>query len=213
MKLEKFNISNIFNDNKSKSIIIYGSENGGKSSIVDYLLNKEPRFKSGIIIARDDELEQYYSKYNKHYKLLNAEELDLTILKNVINNQISVILNSYNNTHFVIVFDSYFKYMTDINCIDILRDLFFNYFIYNITIIVTLNYPVILAPSIFNYFDYTFILESYGLKERIKLYNYYEKSIMSFDQFNELNKKYINKYNMLVIDNIMKKNYHFNIHN
>lgn len=168
--------------------LIYGKRKTGKTYLINYLCKSLTT--QMVIISSTDKIDMFYSK-----RYPNAEihhEYNSEIITRVFEKQ------QNNENNLIIIFDDCFPSYgpSDKNLIK----LFENHEELNLTIYMTLLYPMFLHPRIKAAFTHVFLFAENNISIQKKLYEQYAKIYSKFEDFQ---KEYINwtqDYGVMVID-------------
>jgi adenylate kinase len=175
---------------------IYGIRNTGKTTLIkDIYKNIETNSKNVNYIAFTHNLHR-----EEYDPLYTYEGYNENIISKILTSQKQLIKNN-KKRHLVVILDDVMVSRKD-TLANIFYELIFNARCYHISIILSLQYPSLLPPSIRANFDYIFIsTNDYIISHRKKYYEQYG-TFTSLEKFNQImDKNKLHKYSFLCLIN------------
>ena len=216
LELKKFNMSKITflpNENKGPVVVLIGRRDTGKSFLVRDLLYYHRNIPIGTVISGTEAGNGFYSAHVP--KLFIHEEYNSGIIENILKRQRSVIkevkkqIQVYKKTQidpraFCILDDCLFdaSWTKD----KMMRLLFMNGRHWKIMLIITMQYPLGIPPTLRTNIDYVFILREPYIANRKRIYENYAGMFPTFESFCQVMDQCTENFECLVIDNNVKSN-------
>ena len=216
LELKKFNMNKITfnpNENKGPVVVLIGRRDTGKSFLVRDLLYYHRNIPIGTVISGTEAGNGFYSAHVP--KLFIHEEYSSGIIENILKRQRSVIkevkkqIQIYKKSQidpraFCILDDCLFdsSWTKD----KMMRLLFMNGRHWKIMLIITMQYPLGIPPTLRTNIDYVFILREPYIANRKRIYENYAGMFPSFESFCQVMNQCTENFECLVIDNNVKSN-------
>ena len=216
LELKKFDMKNIsFKSNESKGpvIVLIGKRDTGKSFLVRDLLYYHQDIPIGTVISGTEEGNGFYGKMVP--RLFIHNEYNTAIIENILKRQRNVLkqikkeMESYKRTTidpraFVILDDCLYDntWARD----KMMRLLFMNGRHWKIMLVITMQYPLGIPPTLRTNIDYVFILRENYIANRRRIYDNYAGMFPTFESFCQVMDQCTENYECLVINNNVKSN-------
>jgi hypothetical protein len=216
LQLQKFDMKNIsFKPNESKGpvVVLIGRRDTGKSFLVRDLLYYHQEIPIGTVISGTDEGNGFYGKMVP--KLFIHNEYNTAIIENILKRQKTVLkqvkkeIETYKRSTidpraFVILDDCLYDntWARD----KMMRLLFMNGRHWKIMLIITMQYPLGVPPTLRTNIDYVFILREPYIANRKRIYDNYAGMFPTFESFCQVMDQCTENYECLVINNNSKSN-------
>ena len=216
LELKKFDMKSIKftnNDTKGPVIVFIGRRDSGKSFLVKDLLYYHQDIPIGTVIAGTEEGNGFYGKMVP--KLFIHNEYNTVIVENVLKRQRQVLKqvkkeneqfhkSTIDPRTFVILDDCLYDNTWTKD--KMMKLLFLNGRHWKVMLIITMQYPLGIPPSLRTNVDYVFILREPYLNNRKRIYENYASMFPNFDAFIQVMDNTTENYECLVIDNNVKSN-------
>jgi hypothetical protein len=211
LELRKFDITKLRDD----SVVIFlGARNTGKSTALFCALRQHTSIPIGVVISGTESANHSFEKVVP--KMLIYDEFDSAIIKKFMDRQRKVVdqandeKKKYGRTDldpraFLILDDCLYDSKAWVNDTNI-RYIFMNGRHYKIFLLITMQYPLGIPPSLRANVDYIFIMRNNMIKDREKIYQQYAGMFPSFDVFNTVMNSCTENYECLVIDKKSQSN-------
>ena len=216
LELKKFDMKSIsFKSNESKGpvIVLIGKRDTGKSFLVRDLLFYHQDIPIGTVISGTEEGNGFYGKMVP--RLFIHNEYNTAIIENILKRQRNVLkqikkeMETYKRTTidpraFVILDDCLYDntWARD----KMMRLLFMNGRHWKIMLIITMQYPLGIPPTLRTNIDYVFILRENYIANRKRIYDNYAGMFPTFESFCQVMDQCTENYECLVINNNVKSN-------
>jgi hypothetical protein len=216
LELKKFDMKSIsFKSNESKGpvIVLIGKRDTGKSFLVRDLLYYQQDIPIGTVISGTEEGNGFYGKMVP--RLFIHNEYNTAIIENILKRQRNVLkqikkeMETYKRTTidpraFVILDDCLYDntWARD----KMMRLLFMNGRHWKIMLIITMQYPLGIPPTLRTNIDYVFILRENYIANRRRIYDNYAGMFPTFESFCQVMDQCTENYECLVINNNVKSN-------
>ena len=216
LELKKFDMKNIsFKPNESMGpvIVLLGRRNTGKSYLVRDLLYYHQDIPIGTVIAGTEEGNGFYGKLVP--KLFIHNEYNTAIIENVLKRQRQVLkqlkkeMETYKRSNidpraFVILDDCLYDahWTRD----KMMRLIFMNGRHWKLMLIITMQYPLGVPPTMRTNIDFVFILREPYIANRKRIYENYAGMFPTFESFSQVMDQCTENYECLVINNNAKSN-------
>lgn len=216
LELKKFDMRSITfkkNDSKGPVICLIGRRDSGKSFLVRDLLYYHQDIPVGSVISGTEEGNGFYGKLVP--KLFIHNEYKSCIVENILQRQRKVFkqinkdislkkTSSIDPRTFVILDDCLYdnSWTRD----KLMRSMFLNGRHWKIMLIVTMQYPLGIPPTLRTNIDYVFILREPYYANRKRIYENYCGMFPTFESFCQVMDSTTENYECLVIDNNVKSN-------
>ena len=216
LELKKFDMKNIsFKSNESKGpvIVLIGKRDTGKSFLVRDLLYYQQDIPIGTVISGTEEGNGFYGKMVP--RLFIHNEYNTAIIENILKRQRTVLkqikkeMETYKRTTidpraFVILDDCLYDntWYRD----KMMRLLFMNGRHWKIMLVITMQYPLGIPPTLRTNIDYVFILRENYIANRRRIYDNYAGMFPTFESFCQVMDQCTENYECLVINNNVKSN-------
>lgn len=216
LELKKFDMRTISfksNENKGPVVVLIGRRDTGKSFLVRDLLYYQQDIPIGVVIAGTEEGNGFYSKLVP--KLFIHHEYNTAIVENILKRQKTVLrqmkkeIEAYKKTTidgrtFVILDDC--LYDSTWSRDKMMRLLFMNGRHWKIMLIITMQYPLGIPPTLRTNIDFVFILREPYIANRRRIYENYAGMFPTFESFCQVMDQCTENYECLVINNNAKSN-------
>jgi hypothetical protein len=216
LELKRFDMKSIsFKPNESKGpvIVLIGRRDTGKSFLVRDLLYYHQDIPIGTVISGTEEGNGFYGKMVP--KLFIHNEYNTAIIENILKRQRSVLkqikkeVETYKKSNidpraFVILDDCLYDNAWTRD--KMMRLLFLNGRHWKIMLIITMQYPLGVPPTLRTNIDYVFILREPYIANRKRIYENYAGMFPTFESFSQVMDQCTENYECLVINNNVKSN-------
>jgi hypothetical protein len=216
LELKKFDMKSIsFKSNESKGpvIVLIGKRDTGKSFLVRDLLYYHQDIPIGTVISGTEEGNGFYGKMVP--RLFIHNEYNTAIIENILKRQRNVLkqikkeMETYKRTTidpraFVILDDCLYDNTWSRD--KMMRLLFMNGRHWKIMLIITMQYPLGIPPTLRTNIDYVFILRENYIANRRRIYDNYAGMFPTFESFCQVMDQCTENYECLVINNNVKSN-------
>lgn len=216
LELKKFDMSSIHfkaTENKGPVIVLIGKRDTGKSFLVRDLLYYQQEIPIGTVISGTEEGNGFYGKMVP--RLFIHNEYNSAIIENVLKRQRTVLkqvkkeMETYKRSTidpraFVIMDDCLYdgSWARD----KLMRLLFMNGRHWKVMLIITMQYPLGVPPTLRTNIDYVFILRENYIANRKRIYENYAGMFPTFESFCQVMDQCTENYECLVINNNSKSN-------
>jgi hypothetical protein len=214
LELKKFDMKSISfkpNDSKGPVIFLLGRRDTGKSFLVRDLLYYHQDIPIGTVISGTEEGNGFYGKMVP--KLFIHNEYNTAIIENILKRQRSVLkqikkeMETYKKSNidprtFVIMDDCLYDNTWSRD--KIMRLLFLNGRHWKVILIVTMQYPLGVPPTLRTNIDYVFILRDNYIANRKRIYENYAGMFPTRDIFDQVFSQITENYGCMVINNRIK---------
>ena len=216
LELKKFDMKSISfksNENKGPVIVLIGKRDTGKSFLVRDLLYYQQDIPIGTVISGTEEGNGFYGKMVP--KLFIHNEYNSAIIENILKRQRTVLkqvkkeIETYKKCNidpraFVILDDCLYDntWARD----KLMRLLFMNGRHWKIMLVITMQYPLGIPPTLRTNIDYVFILRENYIANRKRIYENYAGMFPTFESFCQVMDQCTENYECLVIHNNSKSN-------
>ena len=216
LELKKFDMKNISfkpNETKGPVVVLIGRRDTGKSFLVRDLLFYHQDIPIGTVISGTEEGNGFYGKMVP--KLFIHNEYNTAIIENILKRQRSVLkqikkeIETYKRSTidprtFVILDDCLYDNTWTRD--KMMRLLFLNGRHWKIMLIITMQYPLGVPPTLRTNIDYVFILREPYIANRKRIYENYAGMFPTFEAFCQVMDQCTENYECLVINNNVKSN-------
>jgi len=216
LELKKFDMKTIsFKPNESKGpvVVLIGRRDTGKSFLVRDLLYYHQDIPIGTVISGTEEGNGFYGKMVP--KLFIHNEYNTAIIENILKRQRSVLkqikkeVETYKKSNidprtFVILDDCLYDNTWTRD--KMMRLLFLNGRHWKLMLIITMQYPLGVPPTLRTNIDYVFILREPYIANRKRIYENYAGMFPTFESFCQVMDQCTENYECLVINNNVKSN-------
>ena len=216
LELKKFDMKNIsFKANEAKGpvVVLIGRRDTGKSFLVRDLLYYHQDIPIGTVISGTEEGNGFYNKMVP--KLFIHNEYNTAIIENILKRQRTVLkqikkeMETYKRSTidpraFVILDDCLYDATWTRD--KMMRLLFMNGRHWKIMLIITMQYPLGVPPTLRTNIDYVFILREPYIANRKRIYDNYAGMFPTFESFCQVMDQCTENYECLVINNNAKSN-------
>lgn len=216
LELKRFSMKSItFKPNESTGpvIILLGKRGSGKTFLIRDLLYYHQDIPIGVVIAGTEEANGFYGKVVP--KLFIHSEYNTAIIENILKRQKSVLkqvkkeMEAFKKTNidprtFVILDDC--LYDSTWSRDKMMRLLFMNGRHWKVLLIISLQFPLGVPPTLRTNIDYVFILREPILANKKRIYENYCGMFPTFESFCQVMDQTTENYECLVIDNTTKSN-------
>ncbi len=216
LELKRFDMKTIsFKPNESKGpvIVLIGRRDTGKSFLVRDLLYYHQDIPIGTVISGTEEGNGFYGKMVP--KLFIHNEYNTAIIENILKRQRGVLKQIKHETEsfkrstidprtFVILDDCLYDntWARD----KMMRLLFMNGRHWKVMLLITMQYPLGIPPTLRTNIDYVFILREPYIANRKRIYENYAGMFPTFESFCQVMDQCTENYECLVINNNSKSN-------
>lgn len=216
MELKKFDMKSIsFKPNESKGpvIVLIGRRDTGKSFLVRDLLYYHQDIPIGTVISGTEEGNGFYGKLVP--KLFIHNEYNTAIIENILKRQRQVLKqvkkemeqfkrSTIDPRTFVILDDCLYDntWAKD----KMMRLLFMNGRHWKVMLLITMQYPLGIPPTLRTNIDYVFILREPYIANRKRIYENYAGMFPTLDSFCQVMDQCTENFECLVINNNSKSN-------
>ncbi len=216
LELKRFDMRSIQfhpNENKGPVIVLIGRRDTGKSYLVRDVLFYQQGIPIGTVISGTEEGNGFYGKMVP--RLFIHNEYNTAIIENVLKRQRTVLkqvkkeMETYKRSNidpraFVILDDCLYdgSWARD----KLMRLLFMNGRHWKIMLVITMQYPLGVPPTLRTNIDYVFILRENYIANRKRIYENYAGMFPTFESFCQVMDQCTENYECLVINNNSKSN-------
>jgi hypothetical protein len=216
LELKKFDMRSIsFKPNESKGpvIVLIGRRDTGKSFLVRDLLYYHQDIPIGTVISGTEEGNGFYGKLVP--KLFIHNEYNTAIIENILKRQRGVLkqvkkeMEQFNRSTidprtFVILDDCLYDntWARD----KMMRLLFMNGRHWKVMLLITMQYPLGIPPTLRTNIDYVFILREPYIANRKRIYENYAGMFPTLESFSQVMDQCTENFECLVINNNSKSN-------
>ena len=216
LELKKFDMKNISfkpNENKGPVVVLIGKRDTGKSFLVRDLLFYQQDIPIGTVISGTEEGNGFYAKMVP--KLFVHNEYNTAIIENILKRQRTVLkqikkeMETYKRSTidpraFVILDDCLYDATWTRD--KMMRLLFMNGRHWKVMLIITMQYPLGIPPTLRTNIDYVFILRENYIANRRRIYENYAGMFPTFESFCQVMDQCTENFECLVINNNSKSN-------
>ena len=214
LELKRFDMKTIsFKPNESKGPVIVGRRDTGKSFLVRDLLYYHQDIPIGTVISGTEEGNGFYGKMVP--KLFIHNEYNTAIIENILKRQRGVLKQIKHETEsfkrstidprtFVILDDCLYDntWARD----KMMRLIFMNGRHWKVMLLITMQYPLGIPPTLRTNIDYVFILREPYIANRKRIYENYAGMFPTFESFCQVMDQCTENFECLVINNNSKSN-------
>jgi len=216
LELKKFDMKSITfkpDQNTGPVVVLIGRRDTGKSFLVRDLLYYHQDIPIGTVISGTESGNSFFAAHVP--KLFIHEEYNTAIIENILKRQRTVLkqikrdIETYKRSTidpraFVILDDCLFdsSWTRD----KMMRLLFMNGRHWKIMLIITMQYPLGIPPTLRTNIDYVFILREPYIANRKRIYENYAGMFPTFESFCQVMDQCTENYECLVINNNVKSN-------
>jgi hypothetical protein len=216
LELRRFDMKNISfkpNENKGPVVVLIGRRDTGKSFLVKDLLYYHQDIPVGSVISGTEEGNGFYA--NMVPKLFVHNEYNTAIIENILKRQRGVLKqirkeietfrrSTIDPRTFVILDDCLYDntWARD----KMMRLLFLNGRHWKVMLLITMQYPLGIPPTLRTNIDYVFILREPYIANRKRIYENYAGMFPTFESFSQVMDQCTENYECLVINNNSKSN-------
>ena len=216
LELKKFDMKSIQfkpNENKGPVVVLIGKRDTGKSFLVRDLLYYQQEIPIGTVISGTEEGNGVYGKMVP--RLFIHNEYNSAIIENILKRQRTVLkqvkkeMETYKRTTidpraFVILDDCLYDNTWSRD--KLMRLLFMNGRHWKVMLVITMQYPLGIPPTLRTNIDYVFILRENYIANRKRIYENYAGMFPTFESFCQVMDQCTENYECLVINNNSKSN-------
>ena len=216
LELKKFDMKSIsFKPNESKGpvIVLIGRRDTGKSFLVKDVLYHQQDIPIGTVISGTEEGNGFYGKLVP--KLFIHNEYNTAIIENILKRQRQVLKqikkemeqfrrSTIDPRTFVILDDCLYDNTWSRD--KMMRLLFMNGRHWKVMLIITMQYPLGIPPTLRTNIDYVFILREPYIANRKRIYENYAGMFPTLESFSQVMDQCTENYECLVINNNAKSN-------
>ena len=216
LELKKFDMKSISfkpTENKGPVVVLIGKRDTGKSFLVRDLLYYQQEIPIGTVISGTEEGNGFYGKMVP--KLFVHNEYNTAIIENILKRQRTVLkqikkeMETYKRSTidpraFVILDDCLYDntWARD----KMMRLLFMNGRHWKVMLVITMQYPLGIPPTLRTNIDYVFILRENYIANRKRIYENYAGMFPTFEAFCQVMDQCTENFECLVINNSSKSN-------
>ena len=216
LELKKFDMKNIsFKANEAKGpvVVLIGRRDTGKSFLIRDLLYYHQDIPIGTVISGTEEGNGFYGKLVP--KLFIHNEYNTAIIENILKRQKQVLKQIHKEMEqfkrstidpraFIILDDCLYDatWAKD----KMMRLLFMNGRHWKLMLIITMQYPLGIPPTLRTNIDYVFILREPYIANRKRIYDNYAGMFPTFESFCQVMDQCTENFECLVINNNAKSN-------
>jgi hypothetical protein len=216
LELKKFDMRSIQfkpNENKGPVVVLIGKRDTGKTFLVRDLLWYQQDIPIGTVISGTEEGNGFYGKMVP--RLFIHNEYNSAIIENVLKRQRTVLkqvkkeMETYKRSTidpraFVILDDCLYDNTWSRD--KLMRLLFMNGRHWKVMLVITMQYPLGIPPTLRTNIDYVFILRENYIANRKRIYENYAGMFPTFEAFCQVMDQCTENYECLVINNNSKSN-------
>jgi hypothetical protein len=216
LELKRFDMKSIsFKANESKGpvVVLIGRRDTGKSFLVKDLLYYHQDIPIGTVISGTEEGNGFYGKLVP--KLFIHNEYNTAIIENILKRQRQVLKqikkemeqfkrSTIDPRTFVIMDDCLYDNTWSRD--KLMRLLFLNGRHWKVMLIITMQYPLGIPPTLRTNIDYVFILREPYIANRKRIYENYAGMFPTFESFCQVMDQCTENFECLVINNNSKSN-------
>lgn len=192
------------------SIVIIAPSGSGKSWVVRAILYELRDFPCGIVLSGTEHIDRFYGQFCPETYIYDGYKE--SIIKKVFLRQ-SIILRKAEDyekkgkkidTRCFIVMDDCFSDSKSWTKDPVMKKLLFEGRHYNITYILTMQYPLGISPDLRSQFKYIFVLANDKVNDQKKIYDHYAGIFPNVNAFREIFLQLTEDYGCLVVRNTAK---------
>ena len=216
LELKKFDMKNISfkpNENKGPVVVLIGKRDTGKTFLVRDLLYYQQEIPIGTVISGTEEGNGFYGKMVP--RLFIHNEYNTAIIENILKRQRTVLkqvkqeMETYKRSNidpraFVILDDCLYDATWTRD--KMMRLLFMNGRHWKVMLVITMQYPLGIPPTLRTNIDYVFILRENYIANRKRIYENYAGMFPTFESFCQVMDQCTENYECLLINNNSKSN-------
>jgi len=216
LELKKFDMKSISfkpNENKGPVVVLIGKRDTGKSFLVRDLLYYQQEIPIGTVISGTEEGNGFYASMVP--KLFVHNEYNTAIIENILKRQRTVLkqikkeMETYKRSTidpraFVILDDCLYDATWTRD--KMMRLLFMIGRHWKVMLVITMQYPLGIPPTLRTNIDYVFILRENYIANRKRIYENYAGMFPTFESFCQVMDQCTENYECLVINNNSKSN-------
>jgi hypothetical protein len=216
LELKKFDMKSIQfkpTENKGPVVVLIGKRDTGKSFLVRDLLWYQQDIPIGTVISGTEEGNGFYGKMVP--RLFIHNEYNSAIIENILKRQRTVLkqvkkeMDTYKRSSidpraFVILDDCLYDNTWSRD--KLMRLLFMNGRHWKVMLVITMQYPLGIPPTLRTNIDYVFILRENYIANRKRIYENYAGMFPTFEAFCQVMDQCTENYECLVINNNSKSN-------
>ena len=216
LELKKFDMKSIQfkpNENKGPVVVLIGKRDTGKSFLVRDLLYYQQDIPIGTVISGTEEGNGFYGRMVP--RLFIHNEYNSAIIENILKRQRTVLkqvkkeMETYKRSTidpraFVILDDCLYDNTWSRD--KLMRLLFMNGRHWKVMLVITMQYPLGIPPTLRTNIDYVFILRENYIANRKRIYENYAGMFPTFESFCQVMDQCTENYECLVINNNSKSN-------
>lgn len=216
LELKRFSMREITfkpDENKGPVVVLIGRRDTGKSFLVRDLLFYHQDIPIGTVISGTEAGNGFYAAHVP--KLFIHEEYNTVLIENVLRRQKTVLkqvnkeIETYKRTTidpraFVILDDCLYDNTWSRD--KLMRLLFMNGRHWKVMLVITMQYPLGIPPTLRTNIDYVFILRENYIANRKRIYENYAGMFPTFESFCQVMDQCTENYECLVINNNSKSN-------
>jgi hypothetical protein len=200
-------------ENKGPVVVLIGKRDTGKSFLVRDLLYYQQEIPIGTVISGTEEGNGFYGKMVP--RLFIHNEYNSAIIENILKRQRTVLkqvkkeMETYKRSTidpraFVILDDCLYDNTWSRD--KLMRLLFMNGRHWKVMLVITMQYPLGIPPTLRTNIDYVFILRENYIANRKRIYENYAGMFPTFESFCQVMDQCTENFECLVINNNSKSN-------
>jgi len=206
---EKFDVDNIV---ENPNIVMIGKRSSGKSWIVKAIMNKLQSIPEWIVISLTEQVNPFFAEFVPKCNIYN--EFKTEILQNILDKQkCKFKMNSHSkekakktgmkytplDTRVGLIMDDCLVSMRDLNRNVHFKEILLCGRFFNITCILTMQFPLGISPELRLNFDYVFLLSDDNIANLYKLYQHYAYIFPDENSFKKTFFELTQNYNAMVL--------------
>ena len=214
LELKKFDMKSISfkpNENKGPVVVLIGKRDTGKSFLVRDLLYYQQEIPIGTVISGTEEGNGFYAKMVP--KLFVHNEYNTAIIENILKRQRTVLkqikkeMETYKRSTidpraFVILDDCLYDATWTRD--KMMRLLVMNGRHWKVMLVITMQYPLGIPPTLRTNIDYVFILRENYIANRKRIYDNYAGMFPTFESFCQVMDQCTENFECLVNKNLFR---------
>ena len=190
---------------KNPAIMIIGKRECGKSWLILNIMHH--MFSAGkinnlFVFSKTEKMNKFYS----HYTTDIYQEYSSNVIKKILNKQ-----EENNNSKCMVIFDDCIM-LNNVSKCHKFADLIYNGRNYNITVVVSVQFPMGFSPEVRNNFDHIFLFDDDVISNIKRMYDHYAGIFPTFASFQQIFKQITGNFSSMVISQINAKNITDKIH-
>jgi energy-coupling factor transporter ATP-binding protein EcfA2 len=184
-------------------ILLAGKRNTGKSTLLKHIMYHLRDIPAGVVFSGTDEATSFFSSFVPDSFIY--PEFDSRVVENIIENQRKIAKSGKTPPNLFIILDdvAYDDRIFKLKCI---RQLAMNGRHYNICVLMTTQYVMVIPPSIRCNLDFIFCLRETILQNRERLWKQFFGVVPTFQMFCQVMDATTANYEALICDNTTQSN-------